>query len=173
MSAYHLYGNFGEKFLLNHTGIFLASKTGTGLSCTICKMPVNFSLSLGLKPGTSNPNKWWISVVPVKAGKGNSLKGFTFLRENFHRDEPSHLNSPRNFRVYAVCVSLNVTWRWQISFPTLPSASARYQEQLPFSNIQWSFCGLLLKVTRPSFFLGGGGTILIWSSLESPPLLLS
>ena len=31
MSAYHLYGNFGENFPANGTGIFfLAPKTGTG-----------------------------------------------------------------------------------------------------------------------------------------------
>ena len=46
LSAYHLYGNFGEKFSSNGTGIFLAPKTGTGMSCTIYKIPVNFSLSL-------------------------------------------------------------------------------------------------------------------------------
>ena len=39
------------------TGIYLAPKTGTGLSCTIYKIPVNFSLSLDMKPGTGNPNK--------------------------------------------------------------------------------------------------------------------
>ena len=58
LSAYHLYGNFGEKFPSNGTGIFfLAPKTGTGISCTIYEIPVNFSLSLDLKPGTGNPCK--------------------------------------------------------------------------------------------------------------------
>ena len=46
LSAYHLYGNFGEIFPSNGTGIFLAPKTGTGLSCTIYKIPLNFFLSL-------------------------------------------------------------------------------------------------------------------------------
>ena len=32
-------------------------QTGTGLRCTICKIPVNFSLSLDLEPGTGNSNK--------------------------------------------------------------------------------------------------------------------
>ena len=32
-----------------------------------------------------------ISVVSVRTGK---------FPENFHRDEPFHLNSPRNFRVF-------------------------------------------------------------------------
>jgi len=36
-----------------------APKTGTGLSCTIYKILVNFSLSPNLKPGTGNPNKWY------------------------------------------------------------------------------------------------------------------
>ena len=36
--------------------LFLAPKTGAGLSCTIYKIPVNFSLSLEMKPGTSNTN---------------------------------------------------------------------------------------------------------------------
>ena len=62
-SAYHLYGNFGEKFPSNGTSIslvfLLAPKTGTGLSCTIYKIPVKFSLSLDMKPGTSHPNKWY------------------------------------------------------------------------------------------------------------------
>ena len=29
LSAYHLYGNFGEKFPSNGTGIFFGTKTGT------------------------------------------------------------------------------------------------------------------------------------------------
>ena len=42
---------------------FLALKTGMGLSCTIYKIPVNFSLFLERKGGTTgNP-------IPVKAGK--------------------------------------------------------------------------------------------------------
>ena len=51
---------------------FLAPKTGMGLSCTIYKIPVNFSLSLDLKHGTGNPNNILvqkISVVSVKTGK--------------------------------------------------------------------------------------------------------
>ena len=71
LSAYHLYGNFGEKFSSNGTGIFLAPKTGTGMSCAIYKIPVNFSLSLDLKPGTGNANKWdrKFRSFSVKAGK--------------------------------------------------------------------------------------------------------
>ena len=59
LSAYQLYGNFSEKFLSDGTGIFLALKTGIVLSCTIYKIPVNFSLFLDLNSGTSNPNKWY------------------------------------------------------------------------------------------------------------------
>ena len=55
MNAYHLYGNFGEKFPSNGTGIFF----GTEKRNTIYKIPVNFSLSLDMKPGTSNLDKWY------------------------------------------------------------------------------------------------------------------
>ena len=54
---YHLYGNFGEKFPTNATGVFLAPKTGTWLSCTINKIPVDFSLPLDMKPGAGNADK--------------------------------------------------------------------------------------------------------------------
>ena len=43
----------------NFRQMVLAPKTGTGLSCTIYKIPVNFLLSLDMKPGTGNPNKWY------------------------------------------------------------------------------------------------------------------
>ena len=55
MSAYHLYGNFGEKFPSNGTGIFF----GTENRNTIYKILVNLSLSLNMKPGTSNLDKWY------------------------------------------------------------------------------------------------------------------
>ena len=50
---------------------FLAPKTGTGLSFTIYKIPVNFSLSLDFKPGTVKSKQMVqkISVVSVKTGK--------------------------------------------------------------------------------------------------------
>ena len=41
-----------------------------------------------------------ISVVSVKTEKRNTSKGITFFPENFNRDEPFHLNSLRNFRVF-------------------------------------------------------------------------
>ena len=60
MSAYHLYGNFGENFPSNGTGIFFGAQNRDGIqSCTIYKRPVNFSLSLDMRPGTGNPNKWY------------------------------------------------------------------------------------------------------------------
>ena len=46
--------NFRQMVLV----FLLAPKTGTGLSCTIYKIPVKFSLSLDMKPGTGHPNKW-------------------------------------------------------------------------------------------------------------------
>ena len=103
MSTYHLYGNFGEKFPSNITGIFfLAPKTGTGLSCTIYKIPVNFSLF----------STWNLALVIQTNGTGNfgpfgkngkkliPRKALLFSRKNFHGDEPLHMNSPRNFRVF-------------------------------------------------------------------------
>ena len=57
--AYLLYGNLGDNFPSNVTRIFLAPKAGTGLSCSFYKIPLNFSLSLDIKPGTSNSDKWY------------------------------------------------------------------------------------------------------------------
>ena len=93
---------FRWKFSSNASGIFVGTETGTELSFTIYKIPVNFSLSLDKKPGTSNPNKWYrkFRLFREKRKKGNTSKGITFFPENFHRDEPFHLNSPRNFRVF-------------------------------------------------------------------------
>ena len=56
-----------------------------------------------MKPGTANnPNKWYREFLSfrLKQKKGNTSKGITFFPENFHWDEPFHLNSPRNFRVF-------------------------------------------------------------------------
>ena len=58
-NAYHLYGKVGEKFLQMVLVFFWTPKTGTGLSCTIYKILVNFSLSLDLRLSTGNPNKWY------------------------------------------------------------------------------------------------------------------
>ena len=84
LSAYHLYGNFGEKFPANNTGIFWVPKTGTGLSCTIYKIPVNFSLFFDMKPGTSNPETNGTENF-VRFGKNGKKvipsKGITFFRK--------------------------------------------------------------------------------------------
>ena len=95
-------GNFGEKFPSNGTGIFLAPKTGTGLSCSIYKIPVNFSLSLDMKPVSSNPDKWYrkFRSFQQKREKVIPRKVLLFFPENFHRDEPLYLTSPQNFRVF-------------------------------------------------------------------------
>ena len=79
--------------------VFLAPKTGTGLCFTIYKIPVNFSLSLDMKPDTSNPNKWYGKFRSF-LWKRNTSKGINFFPENSHRDEPFHLNSSWNFRVF-------------------------------------------------------------------------
>ena len=59
MSAYHLYGNFGEKFPSNGTGIFFGTENRNGIELYHLQIPVNFSLSLGLKPGTGNPDNFY------------------------------------------------------------------------------------------------------------------
>ena len=69
------YGNFGEKISVKWSWYFFgAPKKGTGLSCTIYKILVNFSLSLDMKPGTSNPNKryWKFQSFWWKQEKGNT-----------------------------------------------------------------------------------------------------
>ena len=50
-------------------------------------------------------------------------------------------------------------------FHDFPGPTVKFHDFLGLENE-------MLKVTRPSFFLGGG-TILLGSSLVSPPLLLS
>ena len=57
--------NFRQMVLV----FFWAPKTGTGLSCTIYKIPVKFLVSLDMKPGTSNPNKWYRKFCFGKNGK--------------------------------------------------------------------------------------------------------
>ena len=60
LSAYHLYGNFSEKFPSNGTFVLgTGNRNGIELYLEFFKIPVNFSLSLDLKPGTGNPNKWY------------------------------------------------------------------------------------------------------------------
>ena len=83
-SAYHLYRNFGEKRPSNGTDIFLALKTGTGLSNTIYKIPVNFSLSLDMKPGTSSLKNGTENFgrFGKNGKKGIPSKGITFFGMN-------------------------------------------------------------------------------------------
>ena len=52
---------FGENFrqMVLVFFFFGGTKNRNGIECTIYKIPVNFSLSLDLKPGTGNPNKWY------------------------------------------------------------------------------------------------------------------
>ena len=86
-----------------HWYFFVAPKTGTGLSCTIYKIPVNFALSLDLEPGTGNPKKKGTGNFGPFSKNGKKViprKALLFSRKNFRRDEPLHMNSFRNFRVF-------------------------------------------------------------------------
>ena len=38
--------------------------------------------------------------ISVKTGNGRNLERYNIFPENFHRNEPFYLNSPRNFRVF-------------------------------------------------------------------------
>ena len=69
-----MHGNFGGKFPSEVLAIFWAPKTGTGLSCTIYKITAKFSLSLEMKPDTSNANKWYRKFRSFRK-KGNTSKG--------------------------------------------------------------------------------------------------
>ena len=98
---------------------FLAPKTGTGLSCTIYKIQVNFSLSLDLKPGTGNPNKWYRKFRSFgKNEKRYYLERYYFFPENFRRNEPFHLNSPRNYRVCHTNDNQVIGQFWQLTSTT-------------------------------------------------------
>ena len=102
-----MYGNFGEKFPSNGTVFFfLAPKTGTGLSCTIYKIPVNFSLSLDMKPGTGNPNKWCrkfnfaFQTLPFLAVNRMDTRTFRESEEKQQQSRLSFLFFRLNFIVY-------------------------------------------------------------------------
>ena len=62
-SAYNLYGNVGEKFSSNCTGIFLGTENGNGIELYHLQNTSKFSLSLDLKPATGNPNKWYRKLM--------------------------------------------------------------------------------------------------------------
>ena len=54
------------------------------------------------------------SGIPVKARKRKYLERYylTFFRKLFHRDEPFHLNSPRNYRKFHSNGKRSVTTDW-------------------------------------------------------------
>ena len=94
ISAVHIYDLFHihsshwslSREHMNTRTSFGQQKRRNGLSCTIYKITVNFSLSLDLEPGTSNPNKW---INKLTHFSGIFPPGWTVL-----------LNSPRSFRVF-------------------------------------------------------------------------
>ena len=65
--------------------MFLALKTGTGLSCTTYKIPVNFSLSLDVKPGTSSLKKRYRKFQSFRKNRKNGIpqKVLLFFRKIF------------------------------------------------------------------------------------------
>ena len=99
MSAYHLHGNFGGNCPSNGTGIFLAPKTEKELSCTIYKIPVKFSLSLDMKPGTSNRNKWFSMQIV-------SAQCFPFTGRSLYFIPSHKVVVLRNFCTHKNCFEL-------------------------------------------------------------------
>ena len=59
-------------------------------------------LSSRKQPGTGNCGQMVQKFpgIPEKARKRNTSEGITFFPKTFHRNEPFHLNSPRNYRVF-------------------------------------------------------------------------
>ena len=89
-SAYHLYGNVGEKFSLNCTGIFWGTENGNGIELYHLQNTSKFSLSLDLKlviqtNGTENlcrfgksgkkviPRKVLLSFRKISTGMNRSI----------------------------------------------------------------------------------------------------
>ena len=55
--------NFGEKLPSNATGIFFGTENRNRIELYHLQILVNFSLSLDMKPGTSNPDKWYRKIT--------------------------------------------------------------------------------------------------------------
>ena len=120
---------FRSKISVKWYWYFFHWKKETGLRCTIYKIPVNFSLSLDMKPGTDNPNQWYrklFVVVSVRTRKRCYLERYYFFfLENFHQDEPFHLTSSRNFLVFQIIVKLSYCCFFH-RCPALPSPLTRF-----------------------------------------------
>ena len=65
--------------------VFFGTENRNGIKCTIYKIQVNFLLSLDLKPGTGNTNKWYriFRLFRQKREKGNTSKGIIFFPGKF------------------------------------------------------------------------------------------
>ena len=69
-------------------------------------VPVEKQMKRSTFSGTCNcgqiVDKWYrnFRAFRSKREKGNASKGITFFPKTFHRDEPFHLNSLRNFRKF-------------------------------------------------------------------------
>ena len=74
-------------------------------------VPVEKQMKRSIFSGTCNcgqiVDKWYrnFRAFRSKREKGNASKGITFFPKTFHRDEPFHLNSLRNFRKFHSNVS--------------------------------------------------------------------
>ena len=81
--------------------LFFTYKRGMGLTYTIYKIAENSSiLSKGSRALTIPTNGTESSEIGGIVNSFNTWEGITFYPKNFHRDEPFHLNSHRNYRVF-------------------------------------------------------------------------
>ena len=86
LSTYHLYGNFRQMALVF---FFFGTKKRNRIElCHLQNTGKSFAFS-------------WHQAWHGRFGKnGKTVIPQKVLQENFHRDEPFNLNSPRNFRVF-------------------------------------------------------------------------
>ena len=64
-------------------------------------VPVEKQMKRSIFPGTCNCGQMvQFRAFRSKREKGNTSKGITFFPKTFHRDEPFHLNSLRNYRKF-------------------------------------------------------------------------
>ena len=61
-----MYGNFGENFSSNCTGIFLGTKNRNGIELYNLQ-------NTDMKPGASNPNKWYRKFRPFNGKNGKKV----------------------------------------------------------------------------------------------------
>ena len=86
--------------------------------------------------------------IPVKARKRNTSKGITFFPKTFHRDEPFHFNSLRNYRKF----HSNGKRSWPNSFSYFPNREKTAVNQPSPKNV-FFFLKKIFKVRRKKYII--------------------